>query len=121
MAIEKWATKNNLVLNKKKSFEMIIYSSQKKGSVSPPISTLQDIERVDSLKILGVTMQNNLSMKAHIADVCQSASQSLYALKLLKSHGLDKQTIFTVCRATVLSRLTYASPAWWGLPLLMTN
>ena len=36
MAIEKWATENNLVLNKKKSFEMIIYSSQKKGSVSPP-------------------------------------------------------------------------------------
>jgi len=53
-------------------------------------------------------------MKAHIADVCQSASQNLYALKLLKSHDLDKHTIFTVCQATVLSRLTYASPAWWG-------
>ena len=38
----------------------------------------------------------------------------LKELKLLKSHGLDRQTTQLVCNATVISRLTYAAPAWWG-------
>ena len=114
LAIEQWATENNLLLNKKKSMEMIFYSSEKKKTISPPVSPLTDIVRVDSMKVLGVTLQNNLSMKAHVTEVCHSAAQSLYALKLLKSHGLDTQTIYTVCRTTVASRLTYAAPAWWG-------
>ena len=38
MAIEKWANENNLVLNKKKSFEMIIYSSQKRDQCHLPLA-----------------------------------------------------------------------------------
>ena len=75
---------------------------------------LPGINRVDSLKILGVTVRNDLIMHDHVSAVCESAAQSLYAVKLLKSHGLGQQSIRDVCRATVISRLTYASPGWWG-------
>lgn len=64
--------------------------------------------------MLGVTIRDNLSMRDHVKSVCECAAQSLYAIKLLKSHGLDKQSTADVCRSTVLSRLTYASPSWWG-------
>ena len=53
-------------------------------------------------------------MKAHVTEVCQSAAQSLYALKVLKNFGLDEDSIHLVCSATVAARLTYAIPAWWG-------
>jgi Reverse transcriptase (RNA-dependent DNA polymerase) len=113
-AIERWASDNNLMLNKKKSLEMIVYPNERKRSMAAPVASLPDICRVDSIKVLGVIIQNNLSMKLHVSAVCQSAAQSLYALKVLKAHGLDKQTMLSVCRATVASRLTYAVPAWWG-------
>src|SRR6476661_3136972 len=37
--------------------------------------------------------------KYHIDNICQSAGQSLYAIKLLKAHGLDQQSIYDVCKA----------------------
>ena len=38
----------------------------------------------------------------------------MYGIKLLMSHGLNSPSIFTITQSLVLSRLTYASPAWWG-------
>ena len=113
-SIEQWALKNNLTLNKSKSVELIIYSSERAKANAPPCETLPGIQRAEAIKILGVTIQSNLSMSSHVNEVIQSSSQALYALKMLKAHGLDSKTIQLVCQATVISRLTYASPSWWG-------
>ena len=43
-----------------------------------------------------------------------TAAQALFCLKMLKAHGLDQISVFSVCYATVLSRILYAAPAWWG-------
>ena len=66
------------------------------------------------IKILGVTVQDNLSFKTHSSNVCQASAQCLYALKILKAKGLTEKALQQVCQALVISRLTYASPAWWG-------
>ena len=90
-------------------------NSKSIGSSSPvTVDPLPNVERVNSIKILGVTLDDKLSVKEHVNNVCQAAAQNLYAIKLLKSHGLHQQSIYSVCQATVVSRLTYASPAWWG-------
>ena len=112
--IESWAQANNLTLNKKKSFEMIIFPNERQRSAHPPVALIPNIDRVDSLKILGVIIGKNLSMKEHIDAITASAAQSLYAIKLLRSHGLDAGSCNTVCRATVVAKLTYAAPSWWG-------
>ena len=93
---------------------MIVYSTSKSRDAHVLPKLLTGITRVDSIKILGVTVRNDLTLHDHVSAVCESAAQSLYAVKLLKSHGLDQQSIKDVCHATVISRLTYASPAWWG-------
>ena len=49
-----------------------------------------------------------MSMKEHNDAITASAAQSLYAIKLLRSHGLDAASCNTVCRATVAAKLTYA-------------
>ena len=112
--IESWAQANNLTLNKKKSFEMIIFPTERQRSAHPPVALIPNINRVDSLKSFGVIIGKNLSMKEHIDAITASAAQSLYAIKLLRSHGLDAASCNTVCRATVVAKLTYASPSWWG-------
>src|SRR6266496_6458362 len=39
---------------------------------------------------------------------------ALHALKVLKTSGLPMRSLSTVCRATLVARLLYASPCWWG-------
>ena len=53
-------------------------------------------------------------MKTHISKTCQSATRSFYAIKTFKAHGMDPLSIYDVFKSFILSRLTYASPAWWG-------
>ena len=50
----------------------------------------------------------------HISKNCARAFRSIYALKVLKAHGLLGANLWQVCRATTISYLTYAAPAWWG-------
>jgi hypothetical protein len=109
--IEAWSTANNLQLNRSKSTEMIICSRRAKPSLPPP---MQGLKRVDSLNILGVTISCHLSMHEHITNLVISSNQALYGLKILKAHGMLFPNLNTVCRATLISRLMYASSAWWG-------
>src|SRR5271157_4810212 len=73
--IESWAIRNNLVLNKSKSQEMIVYSNSKlKSSIAPLLS---GIKCVDSIKILGVTVHDDLTMHEHVEAVCQTTTEPL--------------------------------------------
>ena len=53
-------------------------------------------------------------MGAHITEVISSCSSSLYALRVLRNHGLPNASLHEVARASTMARLMYASPAWWG-------
>ena len=75
----------------------------------PPLGVVRAVY----LDILGVKIQENLSMAGHVESLISCANQNLYALKTLKSHGLPDQLI-NVCRATLIARILYASPAWYG-------
>lgn len=109
--IKQWAAANNLKLNIEKTRYMVVYRNKKAIGID---NKLDGITQVESLKILGITVKHNLSMSAHIDHLVQSASQCMYALKILKNFGLSLDLLHTVCFATLISRLTYASPAWIG-------
>ena len=64
--------------------------------------------------MLGITITNHLSVGDHVRDVVGKCAQSLYALKLLRNHGMSDDSLRHVYKAVVLSKLLYASPAWWG-------
>jgi len=63
--IGEWAERNNLVLNLSKSAEIVFTDNRKRRSVVPP-SPLTDIARVQSLKVLGVTISSSLSLSEHV-------------------------------------------------------
>ena len=103
---------NNLILNKKKTKEIVFHNRGRKPMIPPPTD---GIERVTKLVKLGVTIQDSLSMKEHINAVLSSCTNMLYAMNILKMHGLPPSGLQQVFNAKVLSKLTYASPAWCGL------
>ena len=58
-------------------------------------------------------MSENLSFKMHLDAKLKETAQGLYALKVLKSHGLKNENLWDVTKATLVSKLLYASPVWW--------
>jgi len=65
-----------------------------------------------TLKVLCVTFTDTLSASDHVRRVISDSAQSLYALRVLRYHGLGEAGLQTVFRAIVVSRLTYAASAW---------
>jgi len=41
-------------------------------------------------------------------------SRSFYALKSIRAHSLNGSALWDITRATLVSQLQYACPAWWG-------
>ena len=54
------------------------------------------------------------SASDHIRRVISDSAQSLYALRVLRHHGMNDVGLQTFFRAVVVSRLMYASHAWRG-------
>ena len=111
--VDDWSRANNLTLNHANSVEIIFRDNRKRCCIHPP-SPLQGIASVTSLKVLGVTLTDRLSVTAHVDDVVGSSARSMYAINVLRSHGMQASALQQVFRAVVVSKLTYATPAWWG-------
>ena len=110
--ISTWADANNLKLNKAKSVEIVFRRPRGKKAVSPP--PIPGIARVEEFSFLGVTFGNNFSVDTHVNELIASCARTLYALRILRAHGMNTEAIHSVFKSTVLARLLYASPAWWG-------
>ena len=75
--------------------------------------------RVDMLNLLGVLIDPCLTFSPHVSRAAQRAAQTTFTLKNLKSFGLLPSQLSIVFRSTLVARLTYASPSWWG-PILLS-
>src|SRR6218665_3891594 len=104
--ISAWAINNNLKLNVNKSRELIIHG---RARFDPP-PPIPGVSRVEVLPVLGFV----LCVDHHLTETLGSCSRSLYAVRILKAHGLPTSSLHEVTRATVLARLLYATPAWRG-------
>jgi hypothetical protein len=111
--ISKWALDNNLTLNVAKTKEMIVRRPRGKKTSFPP--EFAGITRVASMNILGVIFQENFTFELHVDRLVAKGAQTMYAIRTLRHHGLGGHNLWDVARSTLLSRLTYASQAWWGL------
>jgi len=66
------------------------------------------------MTVLGVTFTHTMSFDPLILKVTYKAAASLYALKILKAHGLHGQALCDFTQATLVAQLLYASPTWSG-------
>ena len=99
-AIESWSHDNNLTLNTKKSTEIIICKPKSRNDNLPP-PPIPGIQRVDQLVVLGVIVQNHLSVKPYIDSLVSRCAQTFFALRVLRSNGLIGNALYGVTQATL--------------------
>jgi len=109
--IQAWATANKLCINTKKTKEIVLHQPRARSHYIP--LSIDDVERVISVKLLGVIFQDIFKMDMHVNFVLSQCSQRLYLLKFLRSQGLCTAQLDQVSQAIIVSRLRYALPMVW--------
>jgi len=71
--LQAWAADNNLKLNRGKTKE-IVFSARRKVALPPP---QPDTERVSSLRVLGVILNDKLKAADHVTALLSSGSSML--------------------------------------------
>lgn len=73
------------------------------------------LHRSAQIKILGVTMDEQLNMSAHLTKVCRAAHYHLHNLRSIKKF-LSNDACTTLVHALVFSQLDYCNALLYGLP-----
>jgi len=63
------------------------------------------INRVTSMKILGVVVDSKLNFSEHIDFILNSCNQSLFAMRTMRQHGLSSLCLKNVFKSLVISKL----------------
>ena len=80
--------------------------------IPPP--AVPGFERVESIKVLGVTISRRFSVVQHVDALLAGCAQTLFALRTLRQHGMSSLALRAVFQAVVVNNLSYAASVWWG-------
>lgn len=112
--IEDWALNNNLRLNRTKSVEIVFVPPRSRRAIVIPPPAVPGFERVESIKVIGVTISRRFSVVQHVDALLAGCAQTLFALRTLRQHGMPSIALRAVFQAVVVNKLSYAASAWWG-------
>ena len=115
-AVHLWFAANGLALNPGKSETIIIGTSAKLRNVSQ-IDTVvlgdAHIPVADSVKSLGVSIDNTLSFDKHVDNICRASHYHIKALRHIRQ-CLNDETARTVASSMVGARLDYCNSLLYG-------
>ena len=107
-----WSQENKLKVNTSKTKEIVFRRPRLSARFIP--SSLPGIEQVNSAKVLGLILSHSLSPACHIGAILTQCNQRLYLLSQLKHQNLSPTAMDVIFHALILSKLTYALPAFAG-------
>ena len=110
-----WSASMDLVINEKKCKSLTIRKSPKCQELSLP-----RVKRVSNLKILGVTYNERGNWKTHVDNIIKTASQRLYALRILRPM-LSNTNLQVTYNALLRSILEYSAPLFLGITQTESN
>ena len=97
--ISDWAAKNNLTLNYAKSHHIVIRRPRFPRD-HESIATINSIQRVYEMKVLGVTFTDTLSISPHVKYLASKSAQISFALRTFRAHGLSGSALWAVSQAS---------------------
>ncbi len=110
--VERWSTENKLQLNADKCKEMVIDFKKVKHHFHTISVNSKELELVDSVKILGITISNSLQWFNHVNEVVKKANKRLYFLILLKRANVPVHDIFSFYCTCIRPVLEYCAPVF---------
>ena len=109
-----WCDEHYLLLNVKKTKELIIDFRVKKDPLLPVKIKDQCVEIVNSYKYLGVIIDDKLDWDAHASKVNSKMSQRLFFLRKLNSFHIDSKILYLFYTSVIESILLFCFQAWGG-------
>ena len=112
-----WMTSNKLKLNTDKTEVMPAGTSSQLKLIDTNSANIggTDIKFKDSVKYLGVNIDQTLSLQNHITSICRTSFLELRRIASLRPY-LSKEATKRLISALVTSRLDYCNSALTGLP-----
>ena len=119
--VNEWSTRNALLVNTHKSKWMLISPVLKRSAASTATTytcqrntlkfSTMPLERVDTVRLLGVQHTDTLSWNAHISTVCKKVNCMLGAIRRADrcANANVRHRLFSVF---VMPRLLYCLPVW---------
>lgn len=111
--LEKWEKESGAIFESSKTaFIHFTRNTTLNRDSDMPLQFKQDaIQPVQSVKILGITMDQGLRYKEHLANKAEKAYKAALALKRLQ--GLSPSSMRQLFSATVAPIMDYGSPIWY--------
>ena len=108
-----WCDDNHLVLNVKKTQEMV-FDPKSIGDHRPVVIHDSTISQVPSYKYLGIWINNSLTWNTHVDSLCSKLQQRLHFLRRLRVHGVDQKFMLVFYRAVLESLVRFGITVWFG-------
>ena len=105
--IDSWMRSNKLSVNIKKTNYVVFKSAQKKVLSDLPLS----FNKKNSVKFLGVYIDNSLTWKSHINHVCKKMSKSIGVI-FRSRFFLTEETLLSLYHTLVYPYISYCSTVW---------
>jgi hypothetical protein len=121
--VHKWMKQHHLKMNEDKTEFLVISSKQLANKIpSPPSLSVgsHTITPSATAKGLGVTMDSQASMEAHISSVCKRAYIHLKNISQLRRY-LDTESLECIVHAFITTMLDYCNSLLCGVPSVQLN
>ena len=112
--------KNALKTNRSKT-DFIVFGSKLDHRTLPPLTVCTDIiQPSETIMILGVTLDSQMTMQKDIAGTCRSVYMHIRKVNSIRQY-LTKDATKILINLTVLSRLDYCNSSYVNLPQTSTH
>ena len=103
---------DGIAAHSKELKELVIDFKKVKHHFDAVTVNSQELERVDSVKLQGVTITNTLQWNCHVLDVIQNANKRIYFLILLKRANVPAHDIICFYLTCIRPVLEYCAPLY---------
>ncbi len=109
-----WCSLNNLELNTIKTVKMIV-DFRRNPPALPPLTIMNStVTAVESFRILGTTISQDLKWDNHIESIVKKAQQRLYFLHQLRKFNLPQELLIQFYSAILESILCTSITVWFS-------
>ena len=108
--LQKWCASNRLSVNYSKTYYML-FSNKSLAQLPPLIFSNNIIKRTSQHKLLGVTLDDHITFKSHISEVCLKVSR-IVALLYQVRDLVPNYMLHILYNAHILPHLLYCITLW---------
>jgi hypothetical protein len=108
-----WCDVNELILNVKKTKEVVFDFRRSKNIHNPVVINGQNVERVESYKYLGTIIDCKLNWEENTQLICNKARKRLFFLRKLGEFKVDKIIMRLFFDSIIRSVLTFNITVWF--------